>query len=183
MEASKKKTGFIIAGIAGTLALITIIVVAVSKSNKNKPSDESGNTDGQGNETTPKQSWLGTLFNIGKDVANSLKGTAPAGTSWKVLEFDEKTSGATDLVVTFQSPRPERGIIASNDPVQLSGMGKFDGNYRVWYDKGIWYDSSDKIGAIYIKSNKATQNKTYKVFISAVAGVPSIFPNAKVTKL
>ena len=51
-------------------------------------------------------------------------------------------------------------------------MGKYDGEYRVYFNKGIWYDATDNVGAVYIKTNKVTTElKGNKV------------PDATITKL
>ena len=176
METKKSKTGLIIAIAGGTLALITIIAIAISKSKKKSTDNNGGGGGGETGEPNSKSNWLGTLFNFGQTIVGSLKGNAPAGTSWKVIQFDEKTTGATDLLVTLATPRPHRGEISSNDKIRLSGMGKFDGETRIYYNKGIWYDGNGDAGGIFIKTNKVTENKNNVVSSTN-------YPNAKITKI
>ena len=55
-------------------------------------------------------------------------------------------------------------------------MGVYDGQYKIYPQKGIWFDSSNNIGAIYIKTGKVKANKTNTVSLTN-------FPNATITKV
>jgi len=144
-------------GVIGSILIVVLAIVGINAAiKKKKESDGDGILPG----VEEKPSWLDTIISLGTklgpSVTSLLRGTAPAGTVWKLSSFDEKLSGKTQLVVSFASPRPKRGQLRSNDKIRIDGMGKYDGEYRVYFDKGIWYDATDNVGAVYIKTNKVT---------------------------
>lgn len=107
--------------------------------------------------------FLNNVMNYGsaaQNVANTATaGSAASGTEFKISDYEEKLTGATDLVIGLASPRPKKGTIKSTNKIKVSGMGKFDGEYRVYANNGVWIDSQGNIGALYVKTGKATQEK------------------------
>lgn len=188
---TKTQKGLAWAG--GIIGGLTLLITTIYFITKKKPEDAppTGGADGGNANDNKGQGFINSFLHqssnvndITQQLINSTAGggTATPGTEFKVLEFQEKTSGATDLVITFAPPRPKIGQIGSGDSVRLSGFGnKFDGDYKIYKkignpNAGIWLDSSGNIGAIYIKSGKATSNLNYTVSLTS-------YPNARVTKL
>lgn len=156
MEA--KKRNWIIGGAVTAVALLGVILF----SKKAKASDSESTTIDEGGAPTQESStpnWWQTGMNLFGAASAATAGTAPTGTSFKISDVEEKTSGETDLVITFASPRPTKGAIRSNDKVKVQGLGALDGAYNVFWKQGVWYDSSNNIGAIYIKTGKVKANK------------------------
>jgi len=168
----KKKKKVIIVSIISFVALAGVVTGAIYIF---KPKEEtgSGSGSGSGSEGLPKEgnesadtpnNGLGAFINSALGLAGAAaEGSADQGTKWKVLEFDEKLSGATNLVITFKNPRPAQGEIKSYNKIKIEGMGKYDGEHRIWYDKGIWIDAAGKVGAIYVKApNVTSESKSNK---------------------
>jgi hypothetical protein len=162
---------------AGTLALGTITYLIL----KSKNSDESGSGSGSGGSESGKGSFLDKLMGKKDEIKNIAEnvttGNAPAGTVYRISDYQEKTGGQTDLVINFASPRPKKGDIKSGNKILIAGLGKFDGNYSVYLnlldplDKGVWIDSSGNVGAIYVKTGKSTENKNVTVSSGTVTKV------------
>ncbi len=168
-------------GIIGSVIFVVLAIVGISAATKKKKETGGGGITPDGKpENKPNwfQTTLGGITGAGTSIADAaaaaIKGSAPIGTSWKVSYFTEKTKGATDLVVEFVEPL-EPGTIKSNDKIKLTGMGNWDDNYRVYYNKGLWYNNLGKIGAIYINTGKATKDMKYTIS-------PTLYPDATVTK-
>lgn len=189
METKTKKGLAWTGGIIGGLVLLITTIYFVTKK-KTDDAPPAGGADGGSSNIDKGKNFLDNFLHQSSSAQELVQqlldtntaGSATAGTVFPVMAFQEKTSGETDLVITFTPPRPKVGQISSGDSVRLSGFGnKFDGDYKIFKKignskAGLWLDSSGNIGAIYIKSGKATSNLDYTVSLSS-------YPNAKVTKL
>ena len=177
-ETKKSKTGLII----GIVAAVVVIGSGITYLMFKKPTVDAGgsgagNQGGAGSGTgaggfgktilNNVTTHASDLLNYGKDIlSGGTSGTPTVGTIFKVSDFEEKTSGATDLIVTLLSPRPKPTAIPSGTKVRLSGMGKFDGDYKTYKkilepNSGIWVDGSGNLGAVYIATGRGNANMTY----------------------
>lgn len=167
----KSKTGNQTGGVAGDATGKGSVLTNIKDAIKTKLGGQSDVLNGGGSGSG--SSWIDSIFGGG-----GAAGTATAGTVFPVLSFDEKTSGATDLVITLDAPRPKVGTLNSGDKVVLAGMGeRFNGQYKIYNGSsgGIYNDANTgNIGAIYIKTGKSTANLTY---------TKADYPNATITKI
>ncbi len=142
---------------AGIGAISTIAFIATIKREKRENNSNEGSQQGGGG-------LLDTISNIGTNIIQSSQtGTSTTSTggeiiigqnAWKAGYISEKPNAQYNLVVHFAVPRPDVGFINKNSNVQLLMFGKYNGTYKVF---DIWQDDSGKLGAIYLKSDKVTE--------------------------
>jgi len=155
--------------IGGSIILLSIFGFVIF----GKKTNEFEEGTPESNLPSGSSDWWSTIKNTGRNLIKAQAGTAPAGTVFKVSEINEKTTGATDLVISFAVPRPKNGEINSGDRIKIANMGKYDGINVVYPIQGTWIDGAGNIGAIYVKTGKVTAaNESNKSF-----------PNATVTKI
>lgn len=159
------KTGTIIGLTMGGLALgITTVVFLpklLKKSNGSTGggSGSSDNGDNSGNTSTSSGGGVAGAVNTAVNVfnqGNAVVDTASQYVKKYMVERVDEDANAKVITVFFNSPRPPANTVKAGSKIKLSNMDKYNGFYTV---KMIWNDAGGNQGAIYLNSDRVTENR------------------------